>query len=392
MNKTNLTEVAQIGLFPLGKVSSPVTPAINATTFVVNCLKDLAPITSSSLTEGGHDIFSGLYYGGVDTPTTRHLAARISKVEMGRFGVLTPSGQSAIHLMLAAVTKPGDHLLICDTITYTTRWLLDHHFRGLGVNVEYFEPKEVSTLNRRLQPNTVAVFWESPGAFTFELVDVKSLVEACKGHPAITVMDNTWAASTFFHPLEVGVDVALMSMTKSHAATAGVSLGAIVTNSQDLFEKVKSLAALLGSHVDSESCADALQAMSTLGVRLSHQMASTNRIVEVLKDIAGVIRVFHPALQEERCDVFNRDYIGFNSLVSVQFAWHPDELTRRLDRLKVIKVGYGWGGTISLVNYFDPTGWPPSKRLGLNASCARFYFGLEDSLDIIEDLREALES
>lgn len=389
MRKSNSTDLAQIGLFPLGDVRSPVTPAVNATTFVVNSLEELFPISNASLTEGGDDAFAGLYYGGVDTPTTRHLAAQIGRIEKGRFTVLAPSGQSAIHLLLAAVTKPGDHLLVCDTTTYTTRWLLDQHFHPLGVNVEYFEPQEAPVLSGRLKRSTKAIFWESPGAFTFELVDGNAVVEACRDHPAITVMDNTWAASTFHHPLETGVDVALISLTKSHAAAGGVSLGAIVTNDRALFEKVKSLAALLGSHVGSEACASALQSMSTLGARLTYQMATTSQAIGALKGMAGVKRVFHPTLPNGKSDLFGRDYVGFNSLVSVELAWPLAEAIQRLGRLKVIKVGYGWGGTVSLVNHFDPSGWPSSKRLGLGESCARFYFGLEDAREIEWDLRSA---
>ncbi|GAB3627932.1 cystathionine beta-lyase [Pandoraea terrae] len=358
----------------------------------MNNFEELSPIANASLTEGSDETFTGLYYGGIDTPTTRHLANRIARIEKGRFTVLAPSGQSAIHLLLTTTTKPGDHLLVCDTITYTTRWLLDQHFQALGVDVEYFEPQDAPVLSSRLRPNTKVVFWESPGAFTFELVDGKAVVRACEDHPAITVMDNTWAASTFHHPLEVGVDVALISITKTHAATGGVSLGAIVTNDRDLFERTKSIAALLGSHVGADACASALQSMSTLAARLSCQMATTSLAIGVFIGMTGVKRVFHPTLPNGNSDLFVRDYVGFNSLVSVEFAWPLDETIQLLDRLKVIKIGYGWGGTISLVNHFDPCGWPSAKRVGLSGSCARFYFGLEDVHDIERDLRGAFGS
>ena len=392
MRKSNATVLAQIGLFPLGSISSPITPAINATTFIVNNFKELLPIDNASLIARSDETFAGLYYGGVDTPTTRHLANQVAKIERGRFTVLTPSGQSAIHLLLTAATKSGDHVLVCDTVIYSTRWLLDQHFQALGVDVEYFEPQDAAELSNRLRTNTKVVFWESPGAFTFELVDGNAVLEACKDHPAITVMDNTWAASTFHHPLDAGIDVALISLTKTHAANGGVSLGAIVTNDRDLFQRTKSIAALLGSHVGSDACASATQSMSTLGARLSCQMATTSQAISAFTSMAGIKRVFHPTLSNGKGSLFVRDYVGFNSLVSVEFAWSLDEAIQRLDCLKVIKVGYGWGGTISLVNHFDPSAWPSSKRLLLSGNCARFYFGLEDANDIESDLRTAFES
>lgn len=390
MRRACSTEQAQVGLFPVGNVLSPLTPAVNATTFIAQSLRDLSPVDATSLTAGGSDLFAGLYYGGVDTPTTRQLAARMARLENGTFAVLAPSGQSAIHLTLTALVKPGDHVLVCDSTTYTTLWLLENHVSALGVEVEYFAPAQAASLSTLLRPNTRVVFWESPGAFTFELVDIRALVEACVGHPAVTVMDNTWAASTFFHPLEIGVDVAVLSLTKSHAGAAGVSLGVAVTRDQAIYRTVKVLAALLGVNVGSEACAAALQSISTLGARLSRQMATTTQLLRALSSMRGIRRVFHPLVAADR-SLFDRHFNGFNSLVSVEAGSPSDELGDRLARLRVIKAGYGWGGTVSLVNLFDPSEWASAARQQIKGACARFYFGLEDADELENDLRLCLD-
>lgn len=393
MDSHHRTKLSQIGLFPLGQVRAPITPAINATTFISKGIEGLAPIDAESLTSIEDDVFGGLYYGGVDTPTTLHLAAQISRLEGGQFAVLAPSGQSAITGALAAFLRPGDHFLVGDTTTYTTRWLFDQHFQSWGVQVEYFGPEDAPSIASRMRPNTKAVFWESPGAFTYEIVDVRPIVHACKDHPAITIMDNTWAASTFFRPLEHDVDLSVISLTKSHAAVSGVSLGATVTNHQNLFNAVKSTSALLGSHVSSESCSKALISMSTLGPRLLYQMSSTEAAIGALLSIDGISRVFHPSLPTNKDHkLYQRDFSGFNSLVSVEFAWPLDEVIERINRLQVVNVGYGWGGSLSLINIFDPTQWPSSRRLDIDRIYARFYFGLEDTADLTQDLKRAFQA
>jgi cystathionine beta-lyase/cystathionine gamma-synthase len=392
MCKSNSTDLAQIGLFPLGNHFTPLTPAVNATTLIVNRYEELSPISNSSLTEGNGDLFIGLYYGGIDTPTTRHLSHKIAKIEKGKYALLAPSGQNAIYLFSATLLKPGDHLLVCDTTTYTTCWLFEQHFRPLGIEIEYFAPQDVGVFSHRLRANTKAVFWESPGSFTFELLDGAAIVAVCRKHDAITIVDNTWAASTFHHPLDDGVDVVVLSLTKSHAAAAGVSLGAIITNHQSFFEKTKLVAALLGSHVSSEDCASAIQSMSTLAARLSHQMATTTQMLHVLQRISTVTRIFHPTLRSENSKIFARDYAGFNSLVSIELDCTAPETIKRLNRLNLIKIGYGWGGTLSLANYFDPSKWASAHRFSLSKSYVRLYFGLEDSRDIEEDLHRAFSS
>lgn len=390
MSNPLLTLLAQVGLFPLGKVKTPITPAVNGTTFTVESLDDLAPINNSSLTTNNQGLFDGLYYGGVETPTTRQLSYQISRMEKGKFSVLTPSGQSAIHILLTTLTRPGDHLLVSDTITYTTRWLIDQYFQARSIEVEYFQPAEATMVATKLQPNTKLVFWESPGAFTFEIIDHHAIVESCRNHPAITIMDNTWAASTFHHPLETGVDISLISMSKLHCAVEGVSLGAIVTNNKKLYSDIKVISALLGSHVGSEPCASALRSMSTLGARLSFQMDITSRLLGVLNDLGTVKQILHPSLAVDNSDFFKKNYTGFNSLVTIEFACSSDELAHRLNRLKIIKFGYGWGGTLSLVSLIDVSSLPSPARMDLCGPCARFYFGLEDVIELERDLRNAL--
>jgi len=303
--------------------------------------------------------------------------------------VLAPSGQSAIHLLVTSLTKPGDHLLVCDTITYTTRWLFDQYFQAQGIEVEYFEPHEAKKISSRLRPETRLVFWESPGAVTYELIDSQALVEACASQTAITVMDNSWAASTFYHPLEAGVDISIISLSKSHAAVEGVSLGAIVTNTRDIYVNVKTTAALLGIHVGSDTCASALRSMSTLGSRLALQMSTTNRALKAFTRFEIVNRIFHPSLQSLPGDLFSKNYTGFNSLVSVELSCRLNDIPERLDRLRLIKIGYGWGGTLSLVSLIENSSVHSAQRLGITGSIARFYFGLEDAIEIEEDLMAA---
>lgn len=392
MFKRHQTNIARIGMFPLGTVKSPITPAVNATTFVTQTLDDLATIDDSSLTRASSGVFDGLYYGGIDTPTTLHLAAQIAALERGRNAVLTPSGQSAVAIAMSALVQPGDHLLVGDTTTYTTKWLFDQHFARTGVQVEYFSPNDAAIISKKLKPNTKAVFMECPGAFTYELIEIEPIVEACRRHNVITVVDNTWAASTFFHPLTRGIDLSVVSLTKTHAAVAGISLGAVISNRDDLHASIKSQAALLGYHVSSEACSNALMSISTLGTRLSHQMCSTDMVIDALGSLERISRILHPSLQTNYdYDLFRRYFSGYNSLLSVEFDMTTEEIISRVNQLKVVSIGYGWGGTISLVNVFDPNKWRTVSQSEATGTCIRFYIGLEDASDIAEDISQAFQ-
>lgn len=382
------SKLAQVGLFPTGGIQSTQTPAMECTSYLVDTFDQLPPINEESLADIDNDLFSGLYYGGVDTPTTRQLSQRVADLEEGKFAVLTPSGQSAFNLLLTTFVKPGDHVLAGDTIVYSTRWLLNH-FENIGVKIEYFTPSEASTLKNKLTLKTKLIIFENPGAFTYEVMDISAIVESRHDHPALIVADNTWAASLFHHPLSLGADISLISMSKYHGAVEGISLGALITKRKDLYVNLKITSALTGNHVSSHACSAAIRSISTLGARLSFQMSTTRKVLRSLKPLPLLKQVIHPILQNTELHLQNSMIYGFNSLFTAEFSCSRNELISRLNRLNLIKIGYGWGGTTSLVNLIDTRDMPSAKRLGINSECARIYLGLEDPDELTRDLTNA---
>lgn len=382
------THFAQVGIFPVGKIHSLQTPPMDCTTYVTKSLDSLMPINADSLQSSSDSPLEGLYYGGIDTPTTRKAAQQIALMEKGDYAVLTPSGQSALHLLLFALTRPGDHILVGDTVIYTTRWLLEY-FEQKGVEIEYFEPCQAHGLGERLRNRTRLVIWETPGSYTYELIDSAAIIEICKNHPTLTVVDNTWSASTFSFPLEINADLCILSLSKSHAAVEGISLGALVTRKPEIFKVLKQASALVGNHVSSYACAAALRSMSTLGARLQTQQMSTVAVIQYLEMQPEVIRILHPSLQQSESELVKYSIKGNNSLVTVQLAYTKPALLRKLSQLDVIKIGYGWGGTVSLVTPIDIENNLSAARMNITDACIRIYIGLEHPNDLIEDLQHA---
>lgn len=391
MSNLKLSNLAQIGIFPVGDTYSSHTPNMECTTFLADKVQLLPKINKRNLIKTNNQLFNGLYYGGVDTPTTRQLASKIASIEKGQYSVLTPSGQSAISLLLLSFLKPGDHILAIDTVIYSTRWLLDH-CQHMGVAVEYFTPKDASTLKAKMRRETKLIFIENPGSITYELVDICTIINSCSDHPALIVTDNTWAASIYQHPLELGADISLISMSKTHAAIEGISLGALITRRRDLYVKLKTISALTGNHVSSHTCAAALRALSTLGARLSFQMNTTRVVVKHLETSPLCKKILHPTAQYTDDTLRHFRITGFNSLLTLELSCSRDNLINRINRLRIIKIGYGWGGSISVINLAETRNLPSAKRFNLSSSCARLYLGLEDPHDLLIDLDNMLNN
>lgn len=316
----------------MGNVHVPTTPAINATTVIANDIGSLSSVDGESLTRDRKDIFDGFYYGSVGTPTSANLIRALVKLERAEFASLTPSCQSAITAVMLALVKPGDHILAVDTATYSTRWFLDRRLSSFGIQIDYYAPSAAEDISRYFRPNTKLVFMESPGSFTYEVQDVAAIASACRSIGAYSVLDNTWAACTFFKPFDHGVDVSVVSLSKNAGGPAGMALGAVFSNRRSIYASIASEIALCGLHVSAHTCASVLSAMSSMGARLEHQQRSAAAIIRFLQAQPEIETVFHPALEDHPGHTLWRaGFSGSNSLISVSFRdvfkqWIPSFL------------------------------------------------------------------
>lgn len=388
MDKVAHSMFAHAGLFPTGEVYCTSTPAMESTTYITQRFERLPLVNQASLTGVPEGLFDGLYYGGVDTPTTRQLALQLAAMEKGKFTVITPSGQFAINLLFTTLVRAGDHVLVGDTSIYSTQWLFQH-FINTGIDIETFSPNDAKHLKTRLTQKTKLIFIENPGAITFEITDIASLAESLKDHPVIIAVDNTWAASSFHHPLSLGADISLLSMSKSHAAIEGISLGALATNRKDIHSQLKTTSALIGNHVSSYACAAALRAITTLGARLDTQMSTTRKVLRALTSMPLIRKVIHPIIDYPECSLTALHISGFNSILTIELTCTREDAIVKLNKLRLIKIGYGWGGSVSIINFVEMRQSPSANRLGITGECLRIYLGLEGADDLIGDLQKA---
>ena len=388
---TKSTRTAQIGVFPIADSQLPTTPAINATTVLAADTASLASISADSLARGRPGVYDNFYYGGVGTPTTVALEQAIAELEGGEFAVATPSGQSAVVATLTALFSRGDHLLVVDTLTFTTRWYVDQLAARSGLDVSYFDPG--ADIEPLFTPKTRGVLMESPGSMTFEILDVAAISAKAAARGILAILDNTWAASHFFASFDHGVDVCVLSLTKCCFGPAAVSGGCVVVRDAALHQKIRNQTALLGLWVSPDAVARGMLALPTLGLRLQKQQATIAPVLAFLAAAEGVAAVLHPSLPDAPGHaLWRRDFTGANSLVSIAFDnWPTQKVHALADAFRIIRLGYGWGGSLSLVTIFEADAWRSAGRSRASGTCLRLFLGLEDSADLVEDLRQAFD-
>jgi cysteine-S-conjugate beta-lyase len=331
-------------------------------------------------------------YGRRGTPTTNALASALTALEGGAGVVLTPSGLSAITTALFSLLKAGDHLLVTDSAYFPTRHFCDTALAKLGVETAYYDPRVGGAIEKLFKPNTRAVFLEAPGSLSFEMQDVPAIVQAAKRHGAATLMDNTWATPIYFKPHEFGVDLSLAAGTKYLGGHADVNLG-WVSASEKFFAALKDVHGTLGLCPGPEDVFLSLRGLRTLAVRLDRHMASGLKVAGWLKSRPEVLRVLHPALDDDPGHaIWKRDFKGASGLFS--FVLQPDYSAKAIaafiEALDLFGIGASWGGFESLAIPFDCTKLRSATKWAPGGPAVRLHIGLEDSDDLIADLERGL--
>ena len=332
-------------------------------------------------------------YGTHGTPTTDAANAAFTMLENAAGTLLYPSGLASITMPWLAFLKPGDHILIVDSVYDPARRFADNVLTGLGVEVEYYDPALGADIEGRFRPNTKLLHTESPGSNTFEIQDIRLLSDIAHAHDAIVSMDNTWATPLYFKPLDFGVDLSLNAATKYPSGHSDILMGTASANER-CFPQLLEHYTWTGMCAAPDDAYQILRGLRTMGVRLAHHQKSALEIAAWLEGQPGVSRVLHPGLPSfPGHDLWKRDFKGATGLFSIVLAAEEGAFRRRqhafLDALDLFGIGYSWGGYESLavpVNLSNRT----ISKAPADGPLIRLQIGLEDVQDLMADLEKGL--
>jgi cystathionine beta-lyase len=328
-------------------------------------------------------------YGRRGTPTTESLELAVQEIEGPQCaGVsLLPSGLAAISAALLSVVHAGDHILVTDSAYGPTRAFCDQILTRLGVTTTYYDPLIGGAIAGLMQPNTRAVFTESPGSLSFEMQDVPAIAAAAHAKGALVLMDNTWATPLYFRALDFGVDLSIHAGTKYFGGHSDVMLGTVAANSATI-ASLRNFVRLNGLHVGPDDVYLGQRGLRTLAVRLDRHQESALAVARWLEQRPEVLRLLHPALASHPGHaLWKRDFTGASGLFSMVLKPVPQKAVYAfLDTLELFGIGASWGGYESLAIPFDCTSLRTATRWAPGGPTVRFHIGLEAVEDLIADL------
>lgn len=330
-------------------------------------------------------------YGRRGTPTSDALEHALIELEGGTGAVLCPSGLSACTLALMSCLRPGDHLLMTDSVYGPVRHACDGVLRRMGIDTTYYDPLLGAALEPLIRPRTRAVYVESPGSYTFEVQDIAAIARVAHAHGMSVIADNSWATPLLFRPHDHGVNLSIQAGTKYLVGHSDAMLGTVSANAA-AWPALKQLHGDLGLCVGPDDLYLALRGLRTLGLRLRQHQENAYVVASWLRQQPEVLGILFPAFDD--CPghaLWKRDFKGTSGLFSVILHAAPDEaLAAFLDSLELFGLGYSWGGFESLAVPFDLQSQHIAQRWPEGSVGVRLHIGLEAPADLIADLAAGL--
>ena len=337
---------------------------------------------------------TGYTYGLRGTPTTYLLEERLAALEGGRFCILSPSGLAAITNVNLGLLQQGDELLLPHNVYGPSSDMAANVLGRWGISHQLYDPMKPADLAARITPKTKLVWLEAPGSVTMEFPDLPALVAAARSSGALVALDNTWGAGIAFCAFDLGVDIVMQALTKYPSGGADVLMGSVVTRNEALHLKMLKLHGQLGLGVAANDAEFILRGLPSIALRYHAHDAAARTLATFLGQQPQVTQVLHPALpgapgHAHWAATCSAAAGLFSVLLDAKLS--GAQVDGFVDALRLFKIGYSWGGPVSLVVPYD-LGAMRSDRSALPGHLVRFSIGLEDVADLQADLAQALQT
>jgi len=354
-------------------------------------------VLSSNFSFAGFNEKRQYDYTRSGNPTRDLLGEALAELEGGAGGVVTATGMGAITLLLHALLKPGDRLVVPHD-GYGGSWRLFNALAKKGafelITADLTDPR---ALTEALASDPTVVWIETPSNPLLRITDLRFVIEAAQAKGALTVVDNTFLSPALQQPIEFGADFVVHSTTKYINGHSDVVGGAVVARDAEAHQQLVWWANALGLTGSPFDAFLTLRGLRTLDARLRAHQENTQALVSLL-DAHPAVRVVHyPGLESHPGHaIAARQQGGFGAMLSVDLDGGVDAVRAFLDGLQCFTLAESLGGVESLIAHpatMTHAAMSPEAReaAGIGEGLLRLSVGIEHVDDLVADIAAALE-
>jgi cystathionine beta-lyase/cystathionine gamma-synthase len=338
----------------------------------------------------------GFEYARTKNPTRSALEANLAALERGKHGHCFASGMSAIDTVFRML-KSGDHVVTGENMYGGSYRLFSRVLESFGLRFTYVDTSNLDAVRAAMRPETKIVYLETPTNPMMTITDIAACAQIARKGGALTVVDNTFCSPYLQRPIELGADIVVHSTTKflnGHSDSVG---GAVVSNSDELAERIGFLQNAVGAILSPFDSWLVLRGTKTLAVRMKRHEENGQAMANYLAHHAKVRKVNYPGLPDHpQHELAKRQMNGFGSMISFELG-SKEKAKLFLDRVRLCSLAESLGGVETLISHPETmthASVPVAdrKRLGITPGLVRISVGIEDVEDLIADVESAFEA
>ncbi len=374
---------------------------------------------------------AGHVYSRISNPTNAVLEQRVSALEGGIGAISTASGQAALHLSVATLMGAGGHIVASTGLYGGSQNLLHYTLRRFGIETTFVKPGDIDGWRAAVRPNTKLFFGETVGNPGLDVLDTPTVADIAHEAGVPLLVDSTLTSPWLVQPFTQGADLVYHSATK-FLSGHGTVIGGIVVDSGNfdwdksgkfpelsepyagfhnmVFTEESTVGAFLlrarreglrdfGACMSPHSAWLILQGIETLSLRMERHMHNAAKVVELLAAHPFVSRVGHPMLESHPSHALAQKLLpkGAGSVFSFDLKGSRAQGKAFVEALKVFSHLANVGDCRSLVIHPASTTHfrmddAALAQAGITQGTIRLSIGLEDSADLIDDLKRALKA
>ena len=336
-------------------------------------------------------------YSRYDNPTVAMFEERLRLVEGAEACRATASGMAAVFASLACMVESGDHVVGARALFGSCLYILTDILPRLGVETTIVESPDLAAWQAALDRPTRAVFLESPSNPGLDIFDIRAISALAHDAGAMVIIDNVFATPLLQRPLDLGADIVVYSATK-HIDGQGRCLGGAVLGSEEYcMGTLKTFMRHTGPSMSPFNAWVLVKGLETLHLRLRQHCRSALDVATALSARGDLDRVLYPGLESHPQHALAKAQMSdFGSVVTIDIAGGKDRAFRFMNALGLIDISNNLGDAKSIATHPATTTHQrlsPGERenLGITDGLVRLSIGLEDPLDLLEDIVGALD-
>ena len=372
-------------------------PVTRASTILFNTMQEMY---KHELKIKKHKKVSHFTYGRYGSTTTIELENILKELEQAYHVFLTGTGFGGIALALMALCRPGDEILVSDNVYGPTKEISQELMKEFKVDAKFYNPESLDDLKGKISHKTKMILVENPGSNTFEFQDLSQIVKLAKRKKIFTLLDNTWATPLYFKPLKLGFDMSFCSATKYFSGHSDAMGGSLAVN-QKVFKKIMFFYKLSGYRMSADEAYLIIRGLRTLDTRLKQHYENTKTIIKFLKKQKKIKEILYPHNPSSKnYKLWKKYYSGATGLLSIVIkSKKKSSVIAFVNSLELFGIGYSWGGFESLAILQEIKSSKKDEylkgrqfyRFNKDEYIVRLHIGLEDSKDLINDLKQGLK-